>query len=469
MRSLRTRLFAAILGTVLLCVGVSLALGITLTRSALRDTIKQGLVEQVRGIAPQLTVLPPGVARGRGVPLAPPPNAKARAGGPQVGLSVQAPGKRGTFGLTSPVTQPAPASAVTSVISAQQTPRVLPPSAVANLRAHRLAEGTMSVQGQPYLFAARSSHGNAVVVSRPDVVSGSDLSHYVSGLLIASGLALLLSAAIAIFLSRGMVAPLRRVAEASRMLARGGSPEPIPNQSTTELAELGAAFNDMSTQLGRAREAERAVLLSVSHELRTPLTAIRGYAEGIEDGTVGPQDAARVIEREARRLERLVGDLLALAKLRQGVLEVRHEKVDLAAIARETEERLRPQANAAGVELRITPNGRARATGDHERVLQVASNLVENAIRVSGRGSEVTLSAKPATLRVVDQGPGIPEEDLPHAFERFRLRRRYGRGSPDGAGLGLAIVRELTEAMGGRVEVENLEAGGASFTVTLPS
>ena len=253
------------------------------------------------------------------------------------------------------------------------------------------------------------------------------------------------------------------------MLARGRSPEPIPHQGTTELAELGAAFNDMSTQLTRAREAERAVLLSVSHELRTPLTSIRVYAEGIEDGTVEPVNAARIVGREARRLERLVGDLLALAKLRQGVLEVRREPVDLAAIARETEERLRPQAQAAGVNVRITENGHAPANGDHDRVLQVASNLVENAIRVSAPGAEVTLSASSATLRVDDRGPGIPVEEIPRAFERFRLRRRYGRGSPDGAGLGLAIVRELTEAMGGSVEVENLAEGGASFTVRLPA
>src|SRR5439155_12871057 len=104
----------------------------------------------------------------------------------------------------------------------------------------------------------------------------------------------------------------------------------------------------------------------------------------------------------------------------------------------------------------------------HDRVLQVASNLVENAIRVSQRGSEVTLSARSATLCVADLGPGIPAGELPHAFERFHLRRRYGGGSPDGAGLGLAIVRELTEAMGGAVEVENSDGGGASFTVTLP-
>ena len=109
----------------------------------------------------------------------------------------------------------------------------------------------------------------------------------------------------------------------------------------------------MAGQLALAREAERAVLLSVSHDLRTPLTSIRGYAEGIEDGTVEPREAAAVVGREAERLERLVGDLLALARLRQGVLEIRREPVDLAAVAREAEERLRPRAAEAGVRVAV--------------------------------------------------------------------------------------------------------------------
>ena len=209
------------------------------------------------------------------------------------------------------------------------------------------------------------------------------------------------------------------------------------------------------------------MLLSVSHDLRTPLTSIRGYAEGIEDGTVAPAQAAAVVGREAARLERLVGDLLALARLRQGVLEVRSEPVDLAAVAREAEERLRPRAGEAGVKVRVE-GGPAPATADHGRALQVVTNLLDNAIRVSPRGEVVTIAAAPGELRVSDHGPGIPEPELPRAFERFHLRARGGNGSPDGAGLGLAIVRELTEAMGGTVAVENLPGGGALFTVRLP-
>ncbi len=363
MRSLRARLFVAILGVVLLAVGASLALGIVLTRDAVQETLRENAEQQ------RLRRPPPGRLR----PPPPPP---------------------------------------------------------------------------------------------PVDVLGTDFRDYLAALLIACGAAALLAAAVAALLARRLTEPLRRLSDAAGELAGGRRPEPVPPEGTEELDRLAASFNEMSEQLSLARDAERAVLLSVSHDLRTPLTSIRGYAEGIEDGTVEPRAAAAVVGREAGRLERLVGDLLALARLRQGAIEVEREPVDLAAVAREAEERLRPSAAEAGVAVSVA--GEGRATADHGRALQVVSNLVENAIRVSPRGGTVAIEVGPGLVRVGDQGPGIPPEEIPHAFERFRLRARAGRGSADGAGLGLAIVRELSEAMGGSVAVENLPAQGARFTVRLP-
>jgi len=366
MRSLRARLFLAILGVVLVAVGVSLTLGIVLTRSAVDQTLRDQAA-QYRQHPP-----PPGT------PLPPPP------------------------------------------------PRV-------------------------------------------DVFSG-DFRNYLAGLLIAGGAAALLAAGAAALLARRLTQPLRRLSEAAGELAAGRHPDPVPPEGTEELDRLALSFNEMSEQLALARDAERGLLLSVSHDLRTPLTSIRGYAEGIEDGTVEPRAAAAVVGREAERLERLVGDLLALARLRQGVLEVRREPVDLAAVAGEAEERLRPRAAAAGVGLAVEAGPAAcAATADHGRVLQVLSNLVENAIRVSPPGGTVRIDAAPGRLTVADQGPGIPPEEIPRAFERFHLRARAGHNSDDGAGLGLAIVGELTEAMGGSVAIENLPAGGVVFTVQLPA
>jgi signal transduction histidine kinase len=454
MRTLRRRLFVAILGVVLLAVGVSLAVGIVLTRSAQRDTIRNDVTRQADAIAQRLRSFPTNT-----FPL-------RRSGSPPrslPGILPAPPGAPGPAGLEpSEIPVPFP-----SLLDIQEAAQVLPPAAAADLRTGREAEGTLEQDGRRQLFAARRVGETVALVTRPDVLSGDDFQRYLTALLIAGGLAALFAAGLAALLARRVAAPLQRVSEASRVLAAGGSPEPIPRERTTELAAMADAFNEMARQLERAREAERSVLLSVSHELRTPLTSIRGYAEGIEDGTVAPREAAQVVGRESARLERLVGDLLALAKLRQGVLEVQHEPVDLGAVVREAEERLRPQAMAAGVEVGIEPDGTAAATADHDRTLQVVSNLLENAIRVTPKGGRVVLAATPGIVNVRDQGPGIPEQDLPRAFERFHLRRRHGRGSPDGAGLGLAIVRDLTEAMGGQGEVENVEGGGAGFTVRL--
>jgi two-component system sensor histidine kinase BaeS len=459
MRSLRARLFVAILGVVLLAVGASLALGIVLTRDAVRGTIRSDVERQADALAAQSTLLRAargtGSSRGstRGAPppgLPPPPGAPRGAAAPPL------------------VSGPAPGPRPVAVLSLREALSVLPASADDQLRRDGSADGTARIGGRDSIFAARRSGTSVVLVTRPDLVSGDDFSRYLSALLIASGAAALLAAAVAALLARRLTQPLRRLASAAGELAAGRRPEPVPPEGTEELDHLAGAFNEMSEQLALARDAERAVLLSVSHDLRTPLTSIRGYAEGIEDGTVDPSDAAAVVGREAERLERLVGDLLALARLRQGVMEVSSEPVDMAAVAREAEERMRPRAREAGVEIRVE-GGEAPARADHGRALQVVSNLVENAIRVSPGGGTVTIEATPGELRVSDQGPGIPEEEIPRAFERFHLRSRAGGGSADGAGLGLAIVRELTEAMGGTVGVENLPSGGARFTIRLPA
>ncbi|HEV7483143.1 MAG TPA: HAMP domain-containing sensor histidine kinase [Solirubrobacterales bacterium] len=459
MRSLRARLFVAILGAVLVAVGASLALGVVLTKSAVRDTIRGDVEAQAEAFANQIGRLParsalklragapplPGAASG--VPPGPPPAGQAQTGIVTAGE-----------GGGAPVT----------VLSLAAASEVLPASAMPALLLGGSADGTIEVEGRSQIYAAQRSGRSVVLVTRPDVVSGDDFSRYLSALLIASGVAALLAAAVAALLARRLTQPLRRLGTAAGELAAGRRPEPVPREGTEELDELATAFNEMSEQLALAHDAERAVLLSVSHDLRTPLTSIRGYAEGIEDGTVAPGEAAAVVGREAARLERMVGDLLALARLRQGVLEVRSEPVDLAAVAHEAEQRLRPRARDAGVEVRVE-GGPAPATADHGRALQVVTNLLDNAIRVSPAGGAVTIAVAPGEIRVSDPGPGIPEAELPQAFERFHLRARSGNGSLDGAGLGLAIVRELTEAMGGSVAVENLAGGGARFTVRLPA
>ncbi len=260
--------------------------------------------------------------------------------------------------------------------------------------------------------------------------------------------------------------PIRRVADATRALAADERHEPLPTDGSRELAALSIAFNQMADQLAASREAERNFLLSVSHELKTPLTAIRGYAEGLADGAFGAEEAARVIGLEAGRLERLVRDLLDLARMNRAEFSVRNEPVDLAETAREAVSRHEASAREFGVELRAT-GSETWVEADRDRLLQVASNLVENALRETPAGGVGRRSApQPGRLVVADTGPGIPADDVPHAFERFYLYDKVGKDRPVGSGLGLAIVKQLATAMGGDVGVES-GPGGTTFTVSL--
>jgi two-component system sensor histidine kinase BaeS len=258
------------------------------------------------------------------------------------------------------------------------------------------------------------------------------------------------------------------VSSASRSLAQGEAPEPVPVAGPPEVATLAASFNHLSDELRRTQDAERAFLLSVSHELKTPLTAIRGHAEALQDGVLGPGPTGVVIEREARRLERLVGDLLDLARLRRRAFSVRAERVDLGELALAAFERHETAARSFGVELEVLAEPSALALGDSDRVLQALSNLVENALRSTPRGGSVRIVARPGRVEVVDDGPGLGDEDLARAFERFYLYDRYAGERRVGTGLGLAIVGELAEAMGGLAEVRSEPGAGATFALVLP-
>jgi two-component system sensor histidine kinase BaeS len=260
---------------------------------------------------------------------------------------------------------------------------------------------------------------------------------------------------------------VRRIAAATRALAADERHEPLPTSGSDELASLAQAFNEMAEQLQASRDAERAFLLSVSHELKTPLTAIRGYAEGLADGAFDADEAAATIALEAGRLERLVRDLLDLARMNRHEFAVRHEAVDLAEVARATVARHEAQGRDFGVAL-TAEGAEAWVEADHDRVVQVASNLVENALRATPAGGAVTVRVEPGRLLVADTGPGIGADDVPRAFERFYLYDKASRDRQVGSGLGLAIVQQLASAMGGRAWVETAPGRGATFGVELP-
>lgn len=298
--------------------------------------------------------------------------------------------------------------------------------------------------------------------------------------LVAAAVALAVTVGVSTWLARRLTRSLRAAQDTAQRLAEGdlGARVEVDAGAEEELAALAASLNAMAAELEQARGAERAFLLSVSHDLRTPLTSIRGYAEAITDGTLDdadPQERARaaaVIASEARRLERLVRDLLDLARLDTRQFSLRPRDCDAASVVREAAEGFAPAAADLGLALGVATDPPSfPALVDPERLGQIVANLVENALRFARSSVEVTVAAAGGSLElaVVDDGPGIPPEEAPRVFERlYTVRESPGRSL--GTGLGLAIVRELAQAMGGTTRLE-APAGrcGSRFVVAIPA
>jgi two-component system sensor histidine kinase BaeS len=295
-----------------------------------------------------------------------------------------------------------------------------------------------------------------------------DTGPFVESLLVAAIAGAILAFGAAILLSRLIAGRIAHVSTAIRAFADEESPSQLAVEGPNELASLAASFNHMADELARAREAERAFLLSVSHELKTPLTSIRGYAEALAEGAVDVNQAAETLRAEAGRLERLVHDLLDLARMNRSRFDVRREPVELGEAALDSVRRHERLAQTLGVTLEAHLDAPAQVLGDGDRVQQIIGNLVENALRVTPAGGGVRVCVEGGEVRVEDDGPGLKQDELPRAFERFYLHSRYGKERKVGTGLGLAIVKQLAEAMGGRVGVSSVEGEGTSFTLRLP-
>jgi len=229
---------------------------------------------------------------------------------------------------------------------------------------------------------------------------------------------------------------------------------------------------------------------NVSHELKTPLTSIQGFSQALLDGTAGDEQArgraAAIIHEEAGRMRRLVDELLDLARLEAGQVILAREAVDVPDLLRACAARYASVADQAGIAVEVQmAESLPPVVGDPDRLGQVFGNLVDNAIKHSTGatgGGRVALNAQQQDSSVVcsvtDSGPGIPADDLPRVFERFyqvdkSRARRSGvsdsSGQARGAGLGLAIAKEIVQAHGGRIAVESVEGLGTRFTVYLPA
>ena len=330
----------------------------------------------------------------------------------------------------------------------------------------RSTNGTTTYDGKTYLYSYRTIPARGLLLLRPASSRSAAWHPFLGDLLLSALAGAAFAALLSFVVARSIVRPVRRVAAASHALAAGETPNPLPEEGARELASLAQAFNEMAEQLATSRESERSFLLSVSHELKTPLTAIRGYAEGLGEGAFTPEEASRTILVESRRLERLVRDLLDLARMNRHEFSVSREPVNLADVAREAVARHEASAREFGVAL-AAEGDESWVEADHDRLLQVVSNLIENALRETPPSGSVAVQTGDSRIAVSDTGPGLHADDLRHAFDRFFLYDKYGRERAVGSGLGLAIVKQLTVAMGGTVAVESSPGAGATFLVTL--
>jgi two-component system sensor histidine kinase BaeS len=318
----------------------------------------------------------------------------------------------------------------------------------------------------------------AVVFTRRLPGSGEGVAFF----LLAAAIALVAAAAVGDRLGRRIARPLVEAEAATRRIATGDLEVRVPAPAGTdaELASLAGSINAMAENLARLRGLERQFLLSISHDLRTPLTSIRGFAEAIADGAADDEvRAAGVIAAEARRLERLVGDLLDLARLDAREFTFTVGPFDVGEVVVDTAEGFRPAATDAGLALTIAVDEGAPliAAVDPERLAQVVANLVENALKFAAKGIAVAVEGGPRqlTIAVSDDGPGIPPAEQDRVFDRlYQPARTTGAGEAVaprnvGSGLGLAIVAELVTAMGGAVQATAGPAGGTRMVVTLPA
>lgn len=502
-RSLRGRLLVAMAG---IAIGVVIVTGVTtiaLARTSAERTAIANLEEQAPGVRQQLLQLSrvlrnrngtgrPTVGVGRlvtsvlrvtgGTLLTVHPDGSVTEG-------VAALAETNAFGSDAQVSTPrtaqrerlrarlqARASGAGSA-AANQLPAGL---TVEDLDADRLLRGERqvgAVNGRAFVAEPlRSGSVGTPVLVLTEKIDSAAIARARGFFLIGAALALVAAGIVSFFLARRLTRPLAVMGATAGAIAGGdlAARVDLGPHPDDELSDLARTLNGMAVQLEHARHSERAFLLSVSHDLRTPLTSIRGYAEALTDGTIPASDeqqrAGAVITAEANRLERLVADLLDLARLDAHQFSLSPRPFDVNATVRTAVEAFLPAANELGIELRIDAPGARLATGDPERVAQIMANLVENALKYARTRIDVHVAVASATdieIRVLDDGPGIDPIEVHRVFERLYVSRAVP-GRSVGTGLGLAIVGELATAMDGTATVDPRSAVGAAFTVRLP-
>jgi signal transduction histidine kinase len=284
----------------------------------------------------------------------------------------------------------------------------------------------------------------------------------------------LIALALAAFISRNIARSLQQAARAAGAVAQGNYDQRVPVSGAPEVRALAEAFNEMSAQVRQSQQSQQDFLANVSHDLKTPLTSIQGFSQAIMDGAANdPKQAAKIIHEEAGRLNRMVVQLNDLARIQAGSLSMHINPIDMGQMTQAIAQRLEIVAREKGLTLNIESPTMPEIAGDGDRLAQVLTNLISNAINYTPSGGCVNVRTQVnnggVEIIVNDTGVGIPPADLPRIFERF-YQVDKARGPRRGTGLGLAITQEIIHAHGGHISVTSAGEGkGSTFTVWLPS
>jgi signal transduction histidine kinase len=325
---------------------------------------------------------------------------------------------------------------------------------------------------QPVRLAMDTEPFGWLIVAKPVAELREQWITLLGRLAFALAVGIALGGALFWWLSRRLTDPVHKLTRAAEQVAAGRYDVELPaKQGSDEISVLTERFRKMVEQLSETERLKRSFLMSVSHELRTPLTAIRGHVEALREGVVSePEQVAgslEIISAETERLERLVGDVLDLAKLQAHRFTVRHEEVDMGRVVDQAFGVFAEEARRREIDYQMTAAEDAPViVSDGDRVLQVISNLLSNAFRWTPDGGHIELSMAAANgtvnVDIADSGPGIPPEHRERIFQAFISH------DVDGTGLGLPIAKELALALGGRIELDSQPGAGSRFRLVLP-
>ncbi len=298
----------------------------------------------------------------------------------------------------------------------------------------------------------------------------------VSPLIWAGVMALVVAFVLSLFIAGWIANPLQRMAARTRSVSSENF-TPLPLEGPAEVQQLAHSFNEMMERVQSSQQSQREFMANVSHELKTPLTSIQGFSQAILDGTLEkPEDlrqAGRVINEESGRMNRLVADLLALARLEAGTADLQRAPVNLRVLLTSVAEKFAFQSQAAQITLATDLKNAPVVAGDEDRLMQVFNNLMDNAIRFTPAGGKVTLGSEAkegfALVRVADTGVGIDPSEQQRIFDRFyQVDHARSGGAGRGVGLGLAIARQIVLAHQGKIWLESAVGQGTTFYVQLP-